>query len=391
MQEAIKRKIPDNMHPWVANVNGVKHVYPAGTEQDVPEEVAAIIDAYWASKEKVFPNTAISFNELRDRPFGPDDPVVLFDEHIVFDTDDDVPIGAFTFPEMPAEGDVYTIYYNGLDYECKAVFHEMAPGIPLFGNLGPLGVGDDTGEPFFFSVAELDGGIYVEFYALDGAVAGDIKIEKVNIEKIDGKYLPDGYPYVAEVTAFNRIVDIADYDGHDWYYAWYGVDEPLYHKLGEKATVEFDGESYHLSVLDFENSKVLGDMVVMNQGATPKYPFVITIDHRGGMVIACRKQITTKVKILIPEVKTIDPKFLPDVGGGGVVYTFDGDSGMVINIDGSEVTVEQAKNDSFNVIICNGDTYYRPICVKVTDGTVVFTVKPPWDEEYQVVVGEQPK
>ena len=150
-------------------------------------------------------------------------------------------------------------------------------------------------------------------------MAGDIKIEKVNIEKIDGKYLPDGYPYVAEVTAFNRIVDIADYDGHDWYYAWYGVDEPLYHKLGEKATVEFDGESYHLSVLDFENSKVLGDMVVMNQGSTPIYPFVITIDHMGGMVIACRKQITTKVKILIPEVKTIDPKYLPGGGGGQTI------------------------------------------------------------------------
>ena len=155
-------KIPKSMDPFYVEVNGEKYSYKAGTEQEVPLEVAAVIENIEGNTPKPDPRAGEpSFKSLRDRPFGPDDPVVLFDEHIVFDTDDDVPIGAFTFPEMPAEGDVYTIYYNGLDYECKAVFHEMAPGIPLFGNLGPLGVGDDTGEPFFFSVAELDGGIYV--------------------------------------------------------------------------------------------------------------------------------------------------------------------------------------------------------------------------------------
>lgn len=47
------RKIPDNMQPWTCEVNGVKYVYEAGTEQDVPEEVAHIIDAYWKSVEPV--------------------------------------------------------------------------------------------------------------------------------------------------------------------------------------------------------------------------------------------------------------------------------------------------------------------------------------------------
>ena len=48
-----KRKIPDNMNPWTCEVNGVKYVYEASTEQDVPEEVAHIIDAYWKSMEPV--------------------------------------------------------------------------------------------------------------------------------------------------------------------------------------------------------------------------------------------------------------------------------------------------------------------------------------------------
>lgn len=50
---AEKRKIPDNMNPWTCEVNGVKYVYEAGTEQNVPEEVAHIIDAYWKSIEPV--------------------------------------------------------------------------------------------------------------------------------------------------------------------------------------------------------------------------------------------------------------------------------------------------------------------------------------------------
>ena len=53
MNAGIKRKIPDNMNPWTCEVNGVKYVYEAGTEQDVPEEVAHIIDAYWKSVEPV--------------------------------------------------------------------------------------------------------------------------------------------------------------------------------------------------------------------------------------------------------------------------------------------------------------------------------------------------
>ncbi len=37
-------KIPDNMSPWEATINGLKYVYPAGTTQEVPDEVAALIE-----------------------------------------------------------------------------------------------------------------------------------------------------------------------------------------------------------------------------------------------------------------------------------------------------------------------------------------------------------
>lgn len=38
--------IPDNMNPWECCINGKKYRYPAGETVDVPDEVAAIIQAY---------------------------------------------------------------------------------------------------------------------------------------------------------------------------------------------------------------------------------------------------------------------------------------------------------------------------------------------------------
>lgn len=41
---AIIRKIPNTRNPWVATVNGKTYSYEAGTEQEVPAEIAHLID-----------------------------------------------------------------------------------------------------------------------------------------------------------------------------------------------------------------------------------------------------------------------------------------------------------------------------------------------------------
>lgn len=49
-------KIPTSMRPFVVYVNGEKYIYEAGTEQEVPDEVAIVIeqhDAYHKEKEKI--------------------------------------------------------------------------------------------------------------------------------------------------------------------------------------------------------------------------------------------------------------------------------------------------------------------------------------------------
>ena len=53
------RVIPSNMHPWECEINGVPYgPYPAGTVQTVPDEVAAVIDNYYASQPKEAPPEA---------------------------------------------------------------------------------------------------------------------------------------------------------------------------------------------------------------------------------------------------------------------------------------------------------------------------------------------
>lgn len=53
-----KRKIPTNMQPWKANINGEEYEYQSGITADVPEEVAALIDFIDASAPKRDPKAA---------------------------------------------------------------------------------------------------------------------------------------------------------------------------------------------------------------------------------------------------------------------------------------------------------------------------------------------
>lgn len=53
-----KRKIPSNMQPWKANINGKEYEYQSGTTADVPDEVAALIDFIDESMPKEDPKAA---------------------------------------------------------------------------------------------------------------------------------------------------------------------------------------------------------------------------------------------------------------------------------------------------------------------------------------------
>lgn len=192
MQEMFLRKIPEDMRPWECNVNGVKYVYPAGTEQNVPAEVAAIIDAYWEKQEVDYTETGISFNDLRDRPFG-ESTEVLFDQRVEF-TDGDGEVGTYTgpFTELLEADKTYSVTYNGNVYKCVPL-DDLGAGYPTFiGNTSVMG-GADTGEPFAIVVVEdPDGGIGTSIISCAGDTSATVKIEKSVIHTIDPKFLPGG-------------------------------------------------------------------------------------------------------------------------------------------------------------------------------------------------------
>lgn len=209
MVEMYLRKIPEDMRPWECNVNGVKYVYPAGTEQNVPAEVAALIDAYWEKQEVDYPETGISFNDLRDRPFG-ESTEVLFDQRVEF-TDLDGFIGAMGIPfsEALESGKHYEVTFNGSSYPCVAVV--VTEEQTALGNLGIAGL-EDTGEPFLFLVNKVVSNGNVSFEAMlvviNAVPSATIKIEKSVIHTIDPKFGTafrvnvwyNGSAYVADKT-----------------------------------------------------------------------------------------------------------------------------------------------------------------------------------------------
>lgn len=63
-------KIPDSSNPFVVKINNDEYSYKAGTEQSVPDEVAAVIASH-NSAQPIPDKSAglISWNDLKDRPF----------------------------------------------------------------------------------------------------------------------------------------------------------------------------------------------------------------------------------------------------------------------------------------------------------------------------------
>lgn len=193
METTYTRTIPDNMRPWRCEVNGKRYVYEPGTEQNVPYEVAALIDAYWAKQESKFPDMRMSYNELKDRPCY-EETVTLFDKTVEFAEIEGMLGGQATNYNGLEIGETYTVTYNGAEYECTANNpYEGETENVFIGNNSVFGM-EDTGEPFFmvciYDAADNIQAYVFEIISLDGSTSASIKIEKTVVHTIDPKFLP---------------------------------------------------------------------------------------------------------------------------------------------------------------------------------------------------------
>ena len=94
---------------------------------------------------------------------------------------------AATWPESfdLVDGQTYTISWDGTDYVCTGTLFR---GVPILGNLGIAGAGEDTGEPFVF----INQGQWV-VASKESATEHIIGIKTITnpIVQIDEKYLPE--------------------------------------------------------------------------------------------------------------------------------------------------------------------------------------------------------
>lgn len=137
------------------------------------------------------------YNKLENRPFGSNGVqlVELLPETTV-EINPDAGNAELSATVPLVEGQTYTVKYNGVDYEC--VCSTMTDGVTYYilGNIGAMMGGDGTGEPFIFmSIPDMGA---CGIFALDGSASVTLSISGgyEDIDKMEGKFLPKGTPYI---------------------------------------------------------------------------------------------------------------------------------------------------------------------------------------------------
>jgi hypothetical protein len=202
---------------------------------------------------KEYGGGASSWNDLADKPFGEEAAIVdiLSKEGVAYSEDEGMYIGALA--SIPQVGENYTVTYNGTNYDVSAI--DFGNGNIAFGNLGAIGAGENTDEPFAV-IINAEVGI-VAFVPFDGAqeVSLEIKGYANTIKKLDGKF------YIAPWVCY--IDSLSDSDTK------YLYSDPLC-----KQKVSFS---------DFLNSRVRP--VVISLGSVQYQPIIVNYEDNYGYVI----------------------------------------------------------------------------------------------------------
>lgn len=212
--------IPTSQSPFVVMVNGAKYVYPAGSVQDVPDEVAVVIEAH--NKQTAKPNEPVEapfdcdcgggggvqsdWNQndssaadfIKNKPFGKFVGDTLSWNFNIADIDfDNLPAGMF----VKVSNDIVTssdltdgllIYAFGEEMYCP--FEEMmnvAEGVIahpefLIAFVSESGVGADLSGVSFPEI-----GVYVMVEMTNGYITIPGFESFISLKKIDPEYLPD--------------------------------------------------------------------------------------------------------------------------------------------------------------------------------------------------------
>lgn len=161
----------------------------SGTNKDEGSKKLATEE--YADSKQVQPdynqNDSTAADYIKNRPFYAGDPVetvIIPETTVTFSGKSG--LMAATWPENfdLVDGQTYNVSWDGTEYVCTGILFN---NIPLLGNLGIAGAGENTGEPFVF----LNQGQWL-VYSTESATEHVIGIKTVTIPivQIDEKYLP---------------------------------------------------------------------------------------------------------------------------------------------------------------------------------------------------------
>ena len=362
----VKRIIPGNMSPWECEINDVKYVYPPGTEQMVPDEVAHVIDAWYASQEPKYPEPvqpeggggSVTPEQVEDAveatmlengiikrellpdgyPYSGMTEILSVTDGAV--TDDGYPV---TQPLGLVIGNTYEVNWNSTLYSCVAEGYEM-DGIVFaaLGDAGILGGVEPTGK-YPFVMIEMpegmaEGGIYAAVMPLDGSETVTFSVFGGGNIPIDKKWLPEGYPYIVEAGV--TVVQEKQYIPEGGAILLPSFNKSITYK------VTWNGTEYTVAPIVLPNNGFgvdvcWGNPEIFGLEGTEE-PFVIMI--REGSTVAMVLDESTAVTLKVVTERSyvaMDSRYMP--GGGGMNLMNGSASGSLIG------TRAASESDSYSI------------------------------------------
>ena len=194
-----KRKIPSNMQPWKANINGKEYEYQSGTTAEVPDEVAALIDFIDESAPKRDPKAAQRAIEdeveqiVKDNFAGGVGYEETTETVMLPETSFEVVTGVFytiisnSFPYTFEVGQDYTVTLDGETKTYTAIAGEGGAGSLLNTSLNDFAAGNG----WLIGVDSGACGFITTDTSLVGAHTISISGSVHEVHKIDRKFIPD--------------------------------------------------------------------------------------------------------------------------------------------------------------------------------------------------------
>ena len=127
-----------------------------------------------------------SWDDLKDKPFGEDETVILPQSDVQLVIYEDGTVGTQIESSVPLQvGDTLCVTWDGIKYNSTIfMFYDLA----LFGNGGAFGL-VDSGEPFLGKVDD-DGALLIMDLTTQESVVRSMAISKVSVTKMPTVYLP---------------------------------------------------------------------------------------------------------------------------------------------------------------------------------------------------------